>query len=589
MEHQLEKVYAVAALRVSSNKQGLQGDSPEQQKQIIEGRLKQFSASLNKEIIVKEWFDIVESGSGEMELQPMVRVIEYCKQHGNIKYLFIKSIDRFTRAGGTMYDLLKTQLAKYGTKIVDAYGVIGGQEINTMDHLGLSYKWSNYNPTETNEYLVAKQGKDEVRDILTRMIGAEVHYTRLGYWARSCPPGFELSRIDTPVGQRYILVPHKIEGAWFVSMFECKVQGLSDQETVDKVNALGFQTRKQKLRSKLDKRQVVGTIGGNKLTVKLLQKYLRNTIYCGVNTEKWTNGVPIKCNFPGLVSIKIFNEANKGKISIFEDVNGLKVYHGVTPPWRLRKNKFNPNFPFKFLLCPKCRKPLLGSFARGKLKKYYPQYHCNRDHYWGVSGKTMNETVENFVSNIKFSEEFMDKLKNRVISKWEDRERLAATQKISLNEKENEIEYKITETINTIKRLSSPVAIKMMEDELEKLEQEKASLIVSRDKKEDEQYNIQELLNHAKYFIEHLEEMLLGGPDAQRKSTLFGLLFEETPTYEELNNGTPKLRPLFKLNQDYIANQNTLGGLTIPEMEHLISHMYSISQTLQNFHYAYAS
>jgi len=71
----------------------------------------------------------------------------------------------------------------------------------------------------------------------------------------------------------------------------------------------------------------------------------------------------------------------------------------------------------------------------------------------------------------------------------------------------------------------------MFEDDIEKLRLEKASLISTRDNKEDKQVDTQVTINYTNYFMEHLEDLLLGGPNPQKNAAMFGLLFDETPTY----------------------------------------------------------
>jgi DNA invertase Pin-like site-specific DNA recombinase len=83
---------AVAAIRVSTTKQGTDGDSPEAQKEQIERYAE------NKGIVIKKFFVFLESASKEQ--QPMQEAIDYCKDPKNEVELFIiKSIDRFTRGG----------------------------------------------------------------------------------------------------------------------------------------------------------------------------------------------------------------------------------------------------------------------------------------------------------------------------------------------------------------------------------------------------------------------------------------------------------------------------------------------------------
>jgi DNA invertase Pin-like site-specific DNA recombinase len=120
---------AVAAIRVSTTKQGTDSDSLEAQKEQIERYAE------NKGIVIKKFFLFLESASKEQ--QPMQEAVDYCKDPKNGVDLFIiKSIDRFTRGGSLSYDLLKTQLDQCGVPLVDTYGVISNEQINTLAHLG---------------------------------------------------------------------------------------------------------------------------------------------------------------------------------------------------------------------------------------------------------------------------------------------------------------------------------------------------------------------------------------------------------------------------------------------------------------------
>ncbi|MDP3962777.1 MAG: hypothetical protein Q8Q03_02850, partial [bacterium] len=80
---------------------------------------------------------------------------------------------------------------------------------------------------------------------------------------------------------------------------------------------------------------------------------------------------------------------------------------------------------------------------------------------------------------------------------------------------------------------------------------EKVELMQKRNIKEDEQVKIETLMNYVRYYMEHLHSLLLEGSDPLKKAAMFGLVFEERPTYDDLINGTPKLAPLFKLNEEW--------------------------------------
>lgn len=118
--------YAIGFLRVSSAKQGLVGDSPSDQQEQILRRSEQLSSLLGTSITIIEWFEFTESASGEFDMQPILKALDFCKNPKNkIKYCFIKSIDRGTRGGATIYGQLKAQFSRYGVQFVDVYGVIG--------------------------------------------------------------------------------------------------------------------------------------------------------------------------------------------------------------------------------------------------------------------------------------------------------------------------------------------------------------------------------------------------------------------------------------------------------------------------------
>ena len=57
------------------------------------------------------------------------------------------------------------------------------------------------------------------------------------------------------------------------------------------------------------------------------------------------------------------------------------------------------------------------------------------------------------------------------------------------------------------------------------------------------------LINYIIYFIEYLEELLLDKINLDNQATLFKLVFEELPTYDNIINRTAKLTLPFQLIQ----------------------------------------
>lgn len=105
-----------------------------------------------------------------------------------------------------------------------------------------------------------------------------------------------------------------------------------------------------------------------------------------------------------------------------------------------------------------------------------------------------------------------------------------------------------------IRVLTSERAIKYMEEDLIAIDTEITQLIEKEKENQKQIMNIEEVTQTVKYFLEHLEDLLLQGSNPEQKAHLFSLLFEEAPSYEELILGTPKLAPYIALNNEFTSS-----------------------------------
>lgn len=543
---------AVAAIRVSSTKQGLQGDSPQAQKEQIE----QFAKVHN--INVKKFFIFIESASKEK--QPVQEAVDYCKNPNNdIQLFIIKSIDRFTRGGSYFYDFMKMQLVKYGVKLIDIYGIISSQEVNTLEHLGIEYNWSTYSPTQKSEILEAERAKDEIRDILTRMIGAEVRYVRMGYRVCTPPFGYVNEKVETEHGRRVILKPHPQESQWIIRMYELRMRGtMTDREIVEEINGLGFKTRIQHIRNPKDKTQVLGTKGGKPLCLKQFWRYIENPVYAGITVHQWTDKKPVKGKFNGLVSYDTFNKALKGKLIITEQDGEVHINRRQPKDWQLKKSTRNPNYPYKkYVLCPICKKPFYGSASKGRHGGHFPAYHCSRNHkYLRIPAKIFEETIKNFVKGLHITKEYIEALKKECLSEWKLRMGEKQNDVSEIDKKIADLNLYITSLVQKIRTVSVDIVIKDIENDIIKAKKDIEDLEKSKEEKNVELINMEIVLDNVTYYMEHLDELLFGTPDPMRKAALFNVLFEKTPTYDELLFGTPKLEPCIALSETFYRSRN---------------------------------
>jgi site-specific DNA recombinase len=581
-----ETFYGVDIGRVSTVKQDVFGDSLEDQETQTEQARLRASVQFKCNIKIIKTFPFAESASVALDLQPMQKVLDYVRQHNRenktpIRFAFIKCIDRITRAGATVYGQLMAEFAKEGVTVVDTYGVINPTKVNTLEHLGIEYPWSVFKPSFVNELLDAESAKKEVRDGQTRMIGAAIRYVRLGYWRGSNPLGFTAVKRETEHGKRFVLNPHTDESKWFTRMFELRAEGVfNDEEIVNEVNKIGFLSRKRFYRTDKENRSKITKIGGQKiLTVKMLRTYIQNPIYAGVNTEKWLffDGKlhPVYLKEGGIISVELFNKANHGKVTILNDESGQpQVYKGEIPSWQQTKLKLNSDTPYKqYVLCPLCSHHLKGSFSRGKSGGRFLYYHCHLGHkYWAVSGKTMDETITAFVKNVRFSKKFIYNFEKKFLIAWNSKLDQLSRNTIDWNRRINELRDAELILKDKLKFATTPTGFQVIEEELTKVGSEIAQATIKRNKTEDEEIDVKTLVNAAKYWMEHFDFLLLETKNQLHKATLFGKIFEELPTFEELKDGTPKLSSLFELNKDFNKGQNLLSGIDGSR-----THLYSVT------------
>lgn len=529
---------AVAAIRVSTTKQGTQGDSPEAQREQIE----RFAQS--RGIKIKKLFLFLESASKEQ--QPMQEAINYCKNPAHHIDLFIvKSIDRFTRGGSYSYSQLKMQLDNAGVHLTDIHGIIGAQKVNTLEHLGLSYKWSVYDPTKNSEILEAERASAEKRDIMTRMIGSQIRYARLGYWVRRAPLGYVNVHVETMNGNRSVLEPHPQESQWIIKMFELRCRGtLDDYAIVREINKLGFHTRVKLVRHQQDKTRIVAKKGGKPLRLKTLHSYLQNPAYAGVNAERWLMGQAIRCKFAGLVSIDMFNRANRGRIKIVENGEEVRIEEKKIEA-KVMKTKFNPMYPYKKVVaCPVCGDCLYGSAARGHLGKRYPAYHCDRRrsgvsdyhyHYFRVRKEQFESVIDTFIKMVCIKPEYEKRLMNAVTSALQKRQAESRHDQQVVGMKIDELRIQAEMVAEKIKFLTSEVTVKYLEEDLLRIEAQMNSLNDSQTSRiAQNEINSTKAIRSAKKHIKRLDMLILHQADPAQQANFFGLLFNRLPRYNEL-------------------------------------------------------
>lgn len=540
---------AVILARVSDPKQKIKGDSLDDQ------LIKCNSFVKNQGWIKDREFTLIESGR-KGERSYFWEVYDYCKSKQNtpekIDYLVVLNLGRFTRSGGNDYLNLKKKFEIIGVQITDIFKTVG-QKVNTLEDLGVSYDWSEFSPTEAAEVYEANQRRDYVRDQLTQMIGGCIRNIRKGYWNGPAPYGLANKKIETVSdGIRNILTENPSESVFIKKMFQMRADGYPDTEITKELNVLGFKTRLLVRRDKRTKVKI-GTRGGIEMTPKKVQELIINPIYCGVIVAQWTNHQPVKAtNFEGIVDISTFNRAARGKVFVIKNSDGtfqvkynIKIGKIGNGDKRLRDN---PKYPFKSVIrCPICGKELKASGSRGRSGEKFHYYFCDRGHpRWHKKIGIVEETVSNYVEKLKYSEGFTKLFNESFTEVWKEK-RVEAVNDSEIAERNvAEIACKQKNVLETIQGATTELVRKALEGEYVRLESELQKARDDRNNKESEELNVKEVLDYVDYLMEHPKELLIDRDNMLNQRQMFGLVFEELPTYENLVNGTAKLQPIYQ-------------------------------------------
>lgn len=553
----------VVQCRVSSLKQSQEGESLERQEQSI----RQFIGSRGWSIVPgnKVWGRAISGRKTDRD--DFEEILSFIKDNpGLVDFYVFKSIDRFTRAGTGEYERMKKELMRHGVAMIDTYGIIQ-PSLNTLEDLGFEYDWSRFYPSEITENVMATTSKQEVTTILTRMLGQEIRLAQQGYRTRAPADGYKNEKVFVEGKKKTIQVPDPERAKYYQAMFELRSRGLNDDECVQRVNALGFRS-KERNRWNKDHTKIIAKRGGKPLTVKQFQRYIENTIYAGVMCEKWTHFKPIKAQYAGLVSIDLFNRANKGRLVIRENAdNSVELVRRKSKTGEVRVRN-NPLYPFKFLHCPHCNSPFLGSSNRGKSGKRYPSYHCARGHKgFRVPKSDFDAAVEKYITSLKFQPDILNALELVFMNKYRQREKEIVKASGDIHQNIADLEAEQAAKLEALVTTKSSVVREKLEKEIEESDKKIKEAQKVRLKIQISRHDIKAFMKDAKQIMEHPAEMLLNPDDPRSLRELFGLVFEDMPTYAEIVSGTPKLSLVFELSSGFVPDKNllvTLGGFEPP-------------------------
>lgn len=555
-----EKVYVIGYARVSSPKQAQIGEGLEVQEQAIKRYCEKMGWTLfptNK--VFQEPF--TGTNTNRPVYKDILEILKSNKEAINIKHFVFWDFDRLTRAGTIDYDQIWNDVKNYGVSLRDTTGVIQ-EEKDAFEHFGLKkkYNFAVARPSEDTERQKVEDARKDRIKILKRLIEPEIRLTQEGYHIGRPDYGFENKKVFVENKKKCIQVRYEPEAKFIERLYQLRAEGiLTDEEIANILNLEGYKSKLMVKWSK-NKTKQIGTIGGNTLTVKHLQDIIKRTTYCGVICEEWTNHLPIRAKYKGLVGIETWNKANKGKVFLQENNNGsLELLKDVGVHGK-KRFKYNPKFPYKGVLkCELCGKTMKGSASTGKSGDKFGAYHCERNHKRNAFSETEVKTAfNNLFESMQFTPDFLDILEKTLIWQFRQKEGESAEHTIKANNNVAELESQKLNYIKSFTTATLPEVQRSIEEEIVKLQKQIEEAKKHRDSLEIKEGDIVEFIAWCRKIMEHPYKILEDIRSSDEQRELFSLFFEELPTYTEIVSGTPKMTFVFKVNSEFLADKSAL-------------------------------
>ncbi len=425
------------------------------------------------------------------------------KNHKRVNAIIVPKLDRLAR------------------NMIDFTGLVA-----SFSKLGIDIKSATENVDDSpagkltkNMIAAIAQFDNDVRSERTR--GGMREAIQEGRWCWRAPVGLKQSK---DIDDKTLLVPSE-ESLFIVEAFNLFTTGLYTQVDIMKM-----------LRKK----------GFKRLTKGLLNRILRNPLYCGLIKVDWhPNYIPAK--HKGIIPQEVFLKAQY-------ILTGRKP--SITP-----KTRNHPDFPLRnFVRCPKCGQGLTAGWSTGRKKVKYAYYHCRTK---GCSLNVKKQDLEaKFYSYLKSFQPNQDTLvmfEAIVLDVWK------AKQEEQIKE-EFRLEKELKELQSTKDRIDE-LMIKNVFDEAtykQKAEEINNEIMVKRielNETKIELADIEACLNFAKFFIANVADLWING-ELDLKQRFQTLLFPDKIYYESGKFRTTQTSLIFKQLQTNPIQQSDLVAPT---------------------------
>ena len=432
-----------------------------------------------------------------------IKAITFCSQKKNpVRYFIVYKLDRFAR---NQYDHVSVQqtLKKHGTELRSVTEPIGNNPMGKMME-GILSTFAEFDNNVRTE----------------RSVNGMRERIKQGIWVWRTPLGYYRPAKGSNIA------PDPILASYVRMAFEQYAKGSYTYESLAAyLNKRGFQTKQ-----------------GNKAIPQLIEKILKNPLYCGI--------------------IRIWDMEYKGT---FEPVITEQLFYQCQGKPNTRRNikhhSQNSEFPLRRIaLCSICKAPLTGSTSSGRHGRKYAYYHHHKQNC-GYAKFIPKETFEQlfveYLNELSPSLQFEKLFKAIVLDIWKnnfknfDKTNEQVRKEIKMLEQERQRIFELHRS-----GVYSDAEFVEQKSIVRKKLADKEMLIHNT---RNEEFNMEEALDYCFGFIRESSATWLKLEKKPESRLRFQkLIFEENVEFSDEGFGNGKLTPIYALYQEYLTNESSL-------------------------------
>ena len=366
-----------------------------------------------KKFCERKWWEVVgifKEAYTWKKMKPILReAIDEAKTK-RVDFFVIFDFDRFWRDWNIEYIKLRDELFENWIILKDSKEII--QDTRYLFENDLvdmkQYNWNKLNPSEILEVFFTTYAKAEWDKILQRTIPKEIKLEQLGYQVR--PANYWLKNKKIKSQSELWDVVIQIPWDMWVHLKEMFISRarwiLTDKEIVNIAN-LNWCKKEN----------------WEPMNVKYMRELISNPIYAWIRCSKWTWYKPIIVPYEPLVSIEIWNQANKWKKIIYKYKDKVVIENNKN---RKKTEKINSEeFLFRWMIFYWWK--LMRSYKATKNGAIYYREWVWIKPPFNISQKNILELLWNEIEKYNLPNEIKDEMKSWIIkflkkqAKWNDK------------------------------------------------------------------------------------------------------------------------------------------------------------------------